>query len=233
MASKTTLNAGNLEALGAPRLAELLMEIGKGDAAIKRRLRLELASLQSAGDVAREVRKRLKTIARSRSFIDWQKRKSFVQDLEMQRRAIVDQVAKTDPAEALDLMWEFLALGNSVFARCDDGHGAVMDVFHQAADDLGDIAKAAEPSPGPLADRLFAALGENDYGQYDRLIEILAPALGAEGLDHQKTLLLELAATPIAKASADKREVIGYGSSGPIYVDDYAERRRESMVRMA
>jgi hypothetical protein len=45
MASKTALNAGNLEALGASRLAELLMEISKGDAAIKRRLRLELASL--------------------------------------------------------------------------------------------------------------------------------------------------------------------------------------------
>jgi hypothetical protein len=65
MASSTTLNAKNLEALGAPRLAELLMEISKGDAAIKRHLRLELASLQSPGDVAREVRKRLKTIARS------------------------------------------------------------------------------------------------------------------------------------------------------------------------
>jgi hypothetical protein len=215
MASKTTLNAGNLEALGAPRLAELLMEISKGDAAIKRRLRLELASLQSPGDVAREVRKRLKTIARSRSFIDWQKLKPFIHDLDMQRRAIVDQVAKTDPAEALDLMWEFLALGNSVFARCDDSRGAVTNLFHQAADDLGEIAKEAEPSPKPLADRLFAALIENDYGQYDRLIELLSPTLGADGLDHLKTLVLELAVTPIAKPSANEREVIGYGSGGP------------------
>ncbi|MDF0602231.1 hypothetical protein P1J78_15935 [Psychromarinibacter sp. C21-152] len=40
MASKKTLNAKNLETLGAPRLAELLMEISNGNAAAKHRLRL-------------------------------------------------------------------------------------------------------------------------------------------------------------------------------------------------
>ena len=43
MATKTTLNAKNLEALGTRRLAELLIEISTGSAAHKRRLRLELA----------------------------------------------------------------------------------------------------------------------------------------------------------------------------------------------
>ena len=39
-ASKKTLNTANLEQLGAKRLAELLMEISKGDAAAKRKLQL-------------------------------------------------------------------------------------------------------------------------------------------------------------------------------------------------
>ena len=72
VASKKTLNAKNLEALGAQRLAELLIEVGTANAAVKRRIRLELAGAQSPGEVANEVRKRLTTIARSRSFIDWQ-----------------------------------------------------------------------------------------------------------------------------------------------------------------
>jgi hypothetical protein len=38
MASKKALNADNLEPLGAARLAELLIEVGEGNAAIKRRL---------------------------------------------------------------------------------------------------------------------------------------------------------------------------------------------------
>ena len=107
MPSSKTLNVKNLAALGAERLAELLIEISSGNPAAKRRLRLELAGVQSPGEVAREVRKRLTTIARSRSFVDWQNRRALVDDLETQRRAIADQVAKADPAEALDLTWRF------------------------------------------------------------------------------------------------------------------------------
>jgi hypothetical protein len=43
MPSEKTLNAKNLAALGAKRLADLLLEVTAGDAAAKRRLRLELA----------------------------------------------------------------------------------------------------------------------------------------------------------------------------------------------
>ncbi len=59
MASKTTLNAKNLETLGAERLAELLVEISTGSAMAKRRLRLELAGAQSPKEAGREVAKRL------------------------------------------------------------------------------------------------------------------------------------------------------------------------------
>ena len=56
MASKKTLNATNLEALGAERLAELLIEISRGNAAAQRRLRLELAGAASPGEMAQEIR---------------------------------------------------------------------------------------------------------------------------------------------------------------------------------
>ena len=50
MASKTPLNAKNLETLGAARPAELLIEISTGSAVAKRRLRLELAGAHSPKD---------------------------------------------------------------------------------------------------------------------------------------------------------------------------------------
>lgn len=56
MASKKTLSAGNLEALGARRLAELLMDVAERDAAIARRLRLELTAEHEPRRVAVEVR---------------------------------------------------------------------------------------------------------------------------------------------------------------------------------
>nr|WP_243722067.1 DUF6880 family protein [Fluviibacterium aquatile] len=91
-------------------MADLLLDITKGNADAKRQLRLELASEAGSGDVAREIRKRLSSIARSRSFIDWQGRNAFAADLDMQRRAIVSQVGPVDPAGAFDLIWRFVAL---------------------------------------------------------------------------------------------------------------------------
>jgi len=62
MASKTTLNAKNLEALGVERLAQLLIEISTGDAAAKRKLRVALAGATSPKEAAREIAKRLVSI---------------------------------------------------------------------------------------------------------------------------------------------------------------------------
>ena len=233
MASKKTLNAKNLEALGAQRLAELLIEISTGDAAAKRRLRLELAGAESPADVAREVRKRLTTISRSRSFVDWQTRRALVDDLEAQRRAIVEQVAKADAVEALDLMWRFMALANSIFARCDDSSGMVIGIFHAAGADLGEIARAAKADPYKLADQTFEALTQNDYGQYDDLISALTPALGQQGLEHLKQRMTAFSNEPVQRPPEKERRAIGYGSGGPIYADEIAERSRVSTVRLA
>lgn len=183
MPPKKTLNAKNLEALGAERLAELLIEISTGNAVTKRRLRLELAGQEGAAGVAREVRKRLATIARSRSLVEWHNQQSLIDDLETQRRAIVGQVAKRDPAEGLDLMWRFLELAPSVYERCEDG-GAPDGTFERAVNDLGEIAKAAQPDPTALADEGFRALTADSYGLSEPLIRALAPTLGRKGLEH-------------------------------------------------
>ena len=183
MPAKKSLNAKNLEALGAHRLAELLIEISAGNAVAKRRLRLELVAQEGPAEVAREVRKRLATIARSRSFVEWHHQQSLIDDLETQRRAIVDQVAKHDPAEGLDLMWRFLELAGPVYERCEDG-GAVDSTFERAANDLGGIAKAAKPDPTTLAGEIFQALIADSYGLSEPLIHALAPTLGRQGLEH-------------------------------------------------
>ena len=233
MTSKNTLNARNLEALGAERLAELLIEISTGNTAAKQRLRLALAGAQSPGEVAKEVRKRLTTIARSRSFVDWKNRRTLVEDLETQRRAIVDQVAKADPAEALELIWRFMALANSVFGRCDDSSGTVIGIFHAACRGLGEIAQAAKLAPEVLAERVFNALNENDYGQYDDLIGALSPALGPTGLVQLKKRFLELSKAPLEKPRDKDRRVVGWGGGGPLYADEISSRQRETTIRLA
>lgn len=234
MASNKTLNTKNLEALGAERLAALLLEISTGNAAAKRRLRMELAGALSPGELAKEVRKRLATIARSRSFVDWQGVSSLAGDLEAQHQAIVDVVGKADPDEALDLLWRFMALAGPVFDRCDDSNGTVGAVFEAACADIGALALRAKRDPTGLAERAYDALmGNNGYGVFDALIASLAPALGSTGLEHLKQRMVGLSQRPVQRPSDKHREQIGWSMSGPIYADEVAEQSRASTVRLA
>ncbi|GAC1602421.1 MAG: hypothetical protein NVS3B2_06090 [Ramlibacter sp.] len=167
MASGKALNAANLQALGAARLAELLLEISAGDAAAKRRLRLALAGNAGSAEAARQVAKRLASIARATSFLDWQKIKPLAADLQAQRRAIMDLVAPADPRQAFELIWRLVSCTETVFARSDDGSGRLAGIFHDAARDLGPLAQAASLDPSGLAERAFYALQNDSYGQWE------------------------------------------------------------------
>jgi len=182
MASKTTLNAKNLEALGAARLAELLIDISTGNSAAKRKLRLELVAEKSPKDAAREIAKRLTSIANGKSAITWKKRKAFIDDLQTQRRGIVERVGPHDPAEALVLMWRFMGLTNPVILRCQGSDEDVFEVFCEACGDLGKLVIAANQKTELLVDSIFEALCLNTYGQYDKLLADVAPVLGSSGL---------------------------------------------------
>ena len=93
MASKTTLNAKNLEGLGAAHLAELLMEISEGNANAKRRLRLELAGSESPSKLSNEIRKRLIAVGASTANVGWRMLKGFRADLNTQRHTYAHRSA--------------------------------------------------------------------------------------------------------------------------------------------
>lgn len=190
-ASKKTVSPDNLVALGAPRLAAILVDLAAGNAEVKRRLRLELAGQAGEDSIAAEIGKRLTTIRSARSFIDWRKRKDFVRDLDLQRAMIADRLAATRPDLALDLMWRFLDLAEPVLDRVDDSNGSVGGVFRIARADLGVIATKAKPDPVSLADRALAALLANEYGIYDGLVPVMLPALGGTGIEHLKRGLVQ------------------------------------------
>ncbi len=130
-------------------------------------------------------------------------------------------------------MWRFMALASSIFERCDDSSGTVSGIFHWACEDLGEIAEAAKADPVNLADQAFQALKENDYGQFDGLVLILAPALGQEGIEHLKQRMIALSNEPVQKPSEEDRQVVGWGTGGEVYADEIAERSRVSTVRLA
>ncbi len=233
MAAKTTLNEKNLCALGAERLASLVMELATGNAALKRQARAALLEDAGGEALAAEVRKRIATIKRSTSFVDWHKQHALVKDLDQQRRMITEKIAPSDPATALELMWRFMDLAESIYNRADDSNGSIGDVFWNGCVALGQLADAANPDPSTLADQVFNALFEgNDYAEYDGLIDHMTQALGKTGLARLKERALaaqdELAANPPKPKSGRK---IGWSSSGAIYEDDFQHSSRTRTVK--
>jgi hypothetical protein len=182
MASPKTLNAKNLETLGAPRLAELVMDLVQGSAALKREARAALLEASGSEALAAEVRKRLATIKRSKSYINWKKRKTVLRDLTQQRDIITTRIGPADPKLALDLLWQFIDLSSGLYERSDDSEGAFGEMFADAVQALGPLASAAKPAPETLAGKVFHAVSiGNGYGVYDALIPTMAEALGEKG----------------------------------------------------
>ena len=110
---------------------------------------------------------------------------------------IADRLAETRPDLALDLMWRFMALAEPTLNRVDDSSGSVGEVFRAACDDLGSLATRAKPDPKQLAERVFAAVTKNEYGEFDRLVSMIFPALGKVGVAALRTrLAAELSSRP-------------------------------------
>ena len=160
--AKKTLSATNLAALGADRLADLLIEVGSGDAGWKRRLRMELAAEVGAPDLAFEIDKRLTTLANARTRVSWRKRPELLDDLRGLQRMIVDRLAPLDVKLALDRLVLWFDLYPGLDARVKDPKGELALLFDAASGDLAATASTAGPDvAGPvLGEALQTRLSE-------------------------------------------------------------------------
>lgn len=189
--SKKTLNLANLERLGAERLAALMMEITEGQAAIKRRLRLELAGEAGPDDLANELDKRLASIAEKRTRITWRRYAEFTRELRQLRAAIAGPMAELNPFVALELLWRLLALADPVMDRIDDSKGEVAAVFVAAVEDLGPLAVAAKARPAGLADRVFEMLTADTEGLMSGIVAAVLPALDDDAMNALRAKLTD------------------------------------------
>ena len=196
-----TLSAEALEQLGAPRLAELLMAQAKGDPALARTLRLALAGTDGSARLAVEVEKRLRTIGRSRGFIEWDKVRPLARELDSLRETIAGPLAAADPRAAVAQMRLLLGLASNVFERSDDGSGTLGAVFRGIGADLGRLwSRLPNRDPVALAAEVLTLWDADGYGETDRLLEAAGPALGPEGRAELRRLLqARLAARPRAR----------------------------------
>ncbi len=207
MARTKTITAEALAALGVETLAEVLIAHATTDPALRKKLGILLAGTEGPGKLAAEIDKRLRTIGRSRSFVDWDKRKTLVQELDHLRVTIGSQLAGSDPARAIELFWAFIAMADTVAERVGDGVGEVEEVFGAAMADLGRLS-ALKPSGDrkALARRVLAYCEREGFGATDALIRHMSEALGADGrAEIRRTAEAALRAAPHPSGSHDWR----------------------------
>ena len=213
--SKKTLNKANLADLGVDRLADLLIEVSQGSADIKRRLRLELSYNLGTTELAHEVRKRLASLRKSKSFVSWRKRKALVRDLNTQVEMIVNKIAPGDAITAFDLLWQFIELAPSLYERADDRRGDIGEVFRSAIIHFADIAPSTDIDAETLANLVWRVVSGNGYGEWDGIISILAPTLGEEGLSYLKAHVERFADTPPFETEVEHEAIpccVNYGA---------------------
>ena len=182
MAAAKSITPETLTALGAPALASALIEHAGSDPILRKKLRLLLAGTEGPEQLAAELGKRIQAISRSRSFLDWDKRKPLVQELEHIRTTIGTTLAARSPPAAIKHLWEFIGIADQVIERVGDGAGEVEEIFTQAMADLGSLI-ATDPgrNTASLARRVLAMCDGEGFGSYSAPIQHFGDALGAGG----------------------------------------------------
>lgn len=200
-ASAKRLSAANLEAMGAPALAALLMELADSQPNLKRRLRMELAAEVGAADLAVEIDKRLAMIAGSKAKVSWRKRPELILDLDVLRRIIATRLGALDPGMAIPRLWAFLDLADGLSGRVKDPKGELEPVFADAAADLGGLAAQSPAARTDMVELVADILARGGAAWGERL----QAALPAFGKDFAAALLATLrarwAARPALKPS--------------------------------
>lgn len=191
MARTKKLNAQTLSEVGAPRLAELLLEASDNDQMLNRTLNLEVTSLKGTKELAKAVRKRLATIKRSRSVVDWDRISVLDKDLTIHLEAIEKKIAPADPQLAIDLLWEFLHTAVPVLDRILGRTDYIATTYSDCIKILGEVCSSNESEPSKAIENILECLDNNDYGQFDKLIVNIAPTLSVDAQNELKKELQE------------------------------------------
>lgn len=162
-ATRSRLTEAALAELGPAKLAALVLEEAQANPVFRKRVTAALASMQGPEAVAKLVERRLSSLEKARSSIDWPKIKEFEKDLAATLATILDEIGPVAPSLAFDLLLRFLADASGVFQRVLASSNHLDDLYAQAATNLGPLAERQAPAErANLPERVLAAANDGD-----------------------------------------------------------------------
>ena len=205
MARKPTLSIEALTALGSERLARLVLDEAGQNAPFRKIVNAALAGTKGPEAVAKLIDRRLAALEKAKSFIDWDKAKTFRADLSATLTTIVDELGRAAPDMAIDRLLRFVATHAVVFERIDDSYGHVQAVYANAVEAVGHLAGEVDATAAEtLPDRVDAALQASSQGYYGALAGAIIPHLAPARLRRWDSALLGKQKQRAARERASK-----------------------------
>jgi hypothetical protein len=190
MARKPAMTEAALAALGADKLARLVLDEAEQNPSFKRIVTAALAGTKGPQAIVAVVRRRLAALERARGFVDWQRRKAFTADLKATVAAITRELGPADPAAATEQLVRFLTTADAVFERVDDSSGLVQGVYWDAVDALPRLGERLDPGmKAALGEQLVPRLLADGYGLIERAFIALLPVLPIDAVERLDTIL--------------------------------------------
>jgi hypothetical protein len=109
MARKPALSIETLAGLGAEKLAHLILDEAERSASFRGQASAALAGRKGPEAIARIVDRRLGALERARGFIEWDKGRSFRDDLAATVATISGELGEASPVMAIDRLLRFIA----------------------------------------------------------------------------------------------------------------------------
>jgi hypothetical protein len=180
MTRKAALSLDGLVALGAEKLAELILEEVEDNLAFAKRIKAALAGAQGIDAIASLIDRRLAALERARAMVDREKERAFAADLDATVDAIAGELGPRSPFQAVQRLLRFLDTHAHVFERIDDSGGRIQAVYWQASEAVPDLVqKLPLDERDWLPDRLLASLAKDTHGLARDVSIAVAPLLPA------------------------------------------------------
>jgi hypothetical protein len=183
MAKKGAVSVENLVALGAERLAALLIDAAASDPSLRKRLVLALAEGGGPKALIKAIDRRLAAAAGARGFVAWEKARAYAGELDGLRDSIASGLAAAEPVEAASRLAAFIRLAPQVLSRVEGPPERFGDIFRAAVADLGAVwSRIPHRDPAAMAAAAFELIEGDEDEVCEDLVLAAAPALGEIGL---------------------------------------------------